>query len=70
MISLLVTLFIANTGETLSSGSDMKFESVEQCESFVLMLTEGSPYYRNDEGLLIVTETSTGNVITVKCYEE
>lgn len=70
MISLLVTLFIASTGETLSSDADMKFESVEQCESFVLMLTEGSPYYRNDEGLLIVTETSTGNVITVKCYEE
>lgn len=69
-VALFLSVFIVETESTMSTVSQMRFSSIEQCENFVLMMSEGYPYHRNDEGALILTDPRTGNVITAKCYED
>lgn len=69
IVALFLSVTVANTGEEMSITSAMKFESIDRCEAFVLNMSNGYPYIRNDEGALVLTDPRTGNVITAKCYE-
>lgn len=70
IVALFLSVTIAETGRVLSTTSQMEFSSIQNCENFVLMMSEGYPYHRNDEGALVLTDPRTGNVITAKCYEK
>lgn len=70
LVALFLSVTIAETGKTLSTISQVQFSSIEKCENFILTMSEGYPYYRNDEGALVLTDPRTGNVITAKCYEK
>lgn len=70
IVALFLSVTIAETGRTMSTISQMEFSSIKKCENFILMMSEGYPYYRNDEGALVLTDPRTGNVITAKCYEK
>ena len=70
IVALFLSVTIADTGKVMSTTSQMRFQSIDQCENFILMMSEGYPYHRNDEGALVLTDPRTGNVITAKCYED
>ena len=70
IVALFLSVTVANTGEEMSITSTMKFKSIDKCEEFVLRMSNGYPYIRNDEGALVLTDPRTGNVITAKCYEK
>ena len=69
-VALFLSVTLADTGKVMSTISQMRFSSIDRCEEFVLLMSEGYPYYRNDEGSLILTDPRTGNVITARCYED
>ena len=66
-ISLFISVLVADTGKEMSIISAMKFASIQKCEEFVLRMSDGYPYIRNNEGALVLTVPSTGNVVTAKC---
>ena len=68
-VLLFLSIFIAETGKTMSTISSVKFSSIEQCENFVLFMSKDYPYHRDDNGSLILTEPATGNIITARCYK-
>ena len=70
LVALFLSVTIAETGKTMSTISQVQFSSIEKCENFVLTMSKGYPYHRNDEGALVLTDPRTGNVITAKCYEK
>lgn len=69
-IALFLSVTLADTGKVMSITSQMRFESIDRCENFILRMSKDYPYYRNDEGSLILTDPRTGNVITATCYEK
>lgn len=69
IIALFLSVTIAQTGKVLSTTSAMKFESIEECEDFVLRMSKGYPYYRSDDGILVLTDPRTGNIVNAKCFE-
>ena len=69
-IALFLSVLVASTGEEMSIVSAKKFISIEKCEEFVLRMSDGYPYIRNDEGALVLTVPDTGNIVTAKCYEK
>lgn len=69
-IALFLSVIIADTGKTMSTKSQMRFETIEQCENFILYMSEGYPYHRNEQGALVLTNPENGNVITARCYKD
>jgi hypothetical protein len=70
IVSLYLSVIVIATGEELEVLSQMKFDTIEQCESFVLNRSKGYDYFRNNEGALVLTVPDTGNIITAKCFRE
>jgi hypothetical protein len=70
IVSLYLSVIVIATGEELEVLSQMKFDTIEQCESFVLNRSKGYDYFRNNEGALVLTVPATGNIITAKCFRE
>ncbi|MDA9302588.1 hypothetical protein N9578_00035 [bacterium] len=68
IVSLYISVLVLSTGQPMSIVSQMKFNTIEQCESFVLNQSKGYDYFRNNEGALVLTVPSTGNIITAKCF--
>jgi len=69
-IALFISVLVVSTGEEMSIVSAKKFISIQKCEEFVLRMSNGYPYIRNDEGALVLTVPDTGNIVTTKCYEK
>ena len=69
-VALFLSIFIVDTAQTMSTKSQMRFETIEQCENFILYMSEGYPYHRNEQGALVLTNPANGNIITAKCYKD
>ena len=69
-VELFLSIFIVVTSQTMSAKSQMRFETIEQCENFILYMSEGYPYHRNEQGALVLTNPANGNIITAKCYKD
>lgn len=69
-VLLFLSIFILETGKTMSTKSSLKFSSIEQCENFVLFMSKGYPYYRDENGSLILTAPTSGNIIIARCYKD
>lgn len=69
-VSLYISVLILSTGQQMSIVSQMKFNTIEECESFVLNRSKGYEYFRNNEDALVLTVPSTGNIITAKCFKD
>lgn len=70
IVALYLSVMIADTGKTMSIISSLRFDTVEKCEEFVLRMSEGYPYTRNDDNALVLIEPKTGNILTARCYED
>lgn len=69
-VALFLSILIVDTAQTMSTKSQMRFATVEQCENFILYMSEGYPYHRNEQGALVLTNPANGNIITAKCYKD
>jgi len=69
VVSLYLSVLVLSTGQPMSIVSQMKFDTIEECESFVLNQSKGYDYFRNNESALVLTVPSTGNIITAKCFK-
>lgn len=69
-VALFLSVSITDTGQTMSTKSQMRFSTIEQCENFILYMSEGYPYYRNEQGALVLTNPENGNIITARCYKD
>jgi len=69
-IALFLSVFVVETERTMSTTSQMRFETIEKCENFILYMSSGYPYHRNDQGALVLTNPENGNIITARCYED
>ena len=69
-VALFLSIFIVDTAQIMSTKSQMRFETIEQCENFILYMSEGYPYHRNEQGALVLTNPANENIITAKCYKD
>lgn len=69
-VALFLSIFIVGTSQTMSAMSQMRFETIEKCENFILYMSDGYPYHRNEQGALVLTNPANGNIITAKCYKD
>lgn len=70
IVALFLSVTVAATGETMSIVSNLRFETVEQCENFVKRMSQDYPYYRDEEtNALVFTVPQNGNILTAKCYK-
>lgn len=70
LVGLFLSVLIVDTGEVLSAKSMKRFETIEQCENFIFGMSADYPYYRNEQGSLVLTNPANGNIITAKCYKD
>lgn len=69
-IALLLSIVVneADTPYTMQVISQVRFQTIEQCQNFVLNMSEGYEYVK--EGDKLILQVPNGNVLTATCFED